>query len=639
MSQAGVNQNAIAQSTPVHWLTRLAPALFVSAMLGLLARLLDWGAGGKLSTPWLDVIGLSYFSLLVGAPLVLYPIAFFRGESLRWRAGLSLLPAWLWWLSEVGLRMERHSLAESVWLASSPVNGLHLNALVLAMVVAELVCRTLAPLLRRRGQGHSRTTSLWIALATLLLASPLLPMLSIIPFLEGYRAAFQAELLPMPQTRPGPAPALDPESIDPASRRPNIIFILSDDHRFDVMSHEGHPFAETPALDRLASEGVRFTRAYVTSSLCSPSRASFLTGTHPHRHGVWNNFTPWSNDNQTFLELMGASGYDTAFIGKWHMPGGLPELRGVDHFVTFTALGGQGVYENCPLVVNGEEEPSRKRYIAEELTDRAIEWIAQHRERPFVLYLSHKSIHAPFTPDVQELGRHAEAAVPLPQGSHPWILQTRAQYVHLNHRSLSDSIRTYVEAVESMDRQIGRVLAQLDETGLTRDTMVVYASDNGHLWGEHGLVDKRWAYEESMRIPFLVRYPALQSAPGMRVERLVQNIDLMPSLLEAAGLPIPSHVQGESFMPLLEDPSADGRDAIYYAYYFEPPYPAPTSEAIRTERFKYIEYDGLPAELFDVAGDPRELQNLAADERFSSVQRRLAKRLRNERRIARLALP
>jgi N-acetylglucosamine-6-sulfatase len=611
-------------------LLRFAPALAVSALLAVLALLLDSGARANASLVWLDVVGRVYFGLLVAAPLVLYPIAFFRGESLRWRVVLSLLPAALWWLTDVALRFHDHTLAEAIWLASSPVNGLHLNALALAMVVAEIACRTIAPRLGRVDQGHTRGTTLKIALVVLFFVTPVLPVLSISPFLEGYRALFQADLLPLPESRPGPALAVAPETIDPSAKRPNVIFILSDDHRHDVMGHAGHPFAETPALDRLAEEGVRFTRAYVTSSLCSPSRASFLTGTWPHRHGVWNNFTPWSNDNQTFLEHLGASGYDTAFIGKWHMPGGLPELRGVDHLVTFTAFGGQGVYRDCPLIVNGVEEPSRKSYIAEELTDRAIAWIERERDAPFALYLSHKNVHAPFAPDTPELGRHAEDDVARPEGTHPWVLVTNTQYVHLNHRSQANSVRSYVEAVESMDRQIARVLTLLDERGLTRDTLVIYASDNGQLWGEHGLMDKRWAYEESIRIPFLVRYPASGHVPGTKVDRLIQNIDLMPSLLDVAGLPTPDHVQGRSWLSLLTRPEAPWRDAIFYSYYFEPPYPAPTTRALRTETHKYIEYETRPPQLFDLEADPGEQTNLALDPQFDTLREVLAARLRVE---------
>jgi N-acetylglucosamine-6-sulfatase len=399
--------------------------------------------------------------------------------------------------------------------------------------------------------------------------------------------------------------------VAPDVRLPNVVFILSDDHRADFAGHAGHPFIETPSLDRLAAEGVRFTRAYVTSSLCSPSRASFLTGTYPHRHGVWNNFTPWSDENRTFFEYLSQAGYATAFIGKWHMPGKLPELRGVDHFVTFTRLGGQGVYEWCPLVVDGREEQSRTRYIATELTDRALAWLEQARERPFALVLSHKSVHADFRPDEPERRRYEQAPLSLPDGAHPWIHLTKAQYTHLTLTPLDAAIRRYAETVASMDREIGRVLDFLAARGLERNTLVIYASDNGYLWGEHGLADKRWAYEESIRIPFLMRYPASGHTAGGAVDRIVANVDVAPTLLALAGSATPAHMQGRSLLPLLADPRAEHRDALLYRYFFEPPYQTPTIRALVTAQHKYVTYDGLPPELFDLAADPNEQTNLA----------------------------
>jgi N-acetylglucosamine-6-sulfatase len=392
-----------------------------------------------------------------------------------------------------------------------------------------------------------------------------------------------------------------------------VVVVLSDDHRFDFAGYAGHPFVSTPALDRLAAEGVRFERAYVTSSLCSPSRASFLTGTTPHRHGVWNNFTPWSDGNRTFFEYLSRAGYATAFVGKWHMPGGLPRLRGVDHFVTFTHLGGQGVYEWCPLVVDGREEPSRTRYIATELTDRALAWLSERTDRPFALFLSHKSVHADFTPDGRDRHRYEPVPVVLPPGTHPWSHLMRAQYTHLAFRPLPTLVRRYAETVTSMDREIGRLLDFLDGEDLARDTVVIYASDNGYLWGEHGLVDKRWAFEESIRIPLLVRHPAGGAAPGSSRRQLVANIDLAPTLLDLAGFETPPHMQGRSLLPVLRDPGAVHRQALLYRYFFEPPYPTPSVRAVVTDRHKLVAVEGSEPALFDLEGDPREAHDRLAD--------------------------
>jgi N-acetylglucosamine-6-sulfatase len=611
-------------------LGRFAPAGAVAVGMGALALLLDHGRALGAGSAALEAIGYSYFALLVAAPLLIYPLAWARGEPAGRRLALSLLPGFLWWLTELGFRLEDHTLPEAAWLVTSPFNALHLVAALWAVALADAGCRLVA---RQRLPGRRRVIA---ALAGLLLA-PLLAVASFPVHLHGYRLLFQRGLLPQPDSLPGPLPDGAPPRDRRVERPPNVIFILSDDHRWDAAGFEGHPFIQTPALDRLAAEGVRFTRAFVTSSLCSPSRASFLTGTTPHRHGVWNNFTPWSDQNRTFLEYLGRAGYRTAFIGKWHMPGRLPDLRGVDHFVTFTHLEGQGAYRDCPLVVDGREEPSRKPYLAEELTDRALAWIDANRNAPFALYLSHKNVHAPFTPDTQEAGAYAGEPVAIPGEAQPWSHMTDAQYVHLNPDPLGASLRRYGEAVTSLDRQIGRVLDALDAWGLAEDTFVLYTSDNGYLWGEHGLVDKRWAYEESMRIPFLVRHPAAGHAAAAGVDRLILNVDVAPTLLDLAGLAKPEWMQGSSLLPLLQDPDVPWRDAVYYAYFFEPPYPTPTLEAVRTDRHKLVVYEGRPPQLFDLASDPGERRDRIDDPALAATRRALEERLETQRRVARAA--
>jgi N-acetylglucosamine-6-sulfatase len=611
-------------------LVRLSPSLLVSALLGALALALDHGRGAGLSQAALDTTGRLYFLMLVGGPLLIYPFALRDGENLRVRLALSLLPGFLWWITEIGVRLRWHTLAESLWLVMSPVNAAHLWLSLLAAGLAHLGYRAVEQL---GGGAPLRVGVRPVSLSLLFLLGPPIAIIGgVHPYLQGYRALFQSDLLPLPGRLPGPLDAAElVYTVGKPAPRPNVIFILSDDHRFDFAGFESHPFVETPSLDRLAREGTRFDRAFVTSSLCSPSRASFLTGTTPHRHGVWNNFTPWSNENRTFLEYLKMVGYRTAFIGKWHMPGGQPDLRGVDRFVTFTNMGGQGVYENCPLVVDGRDEPSRKRYIAEELTDRALEWIEANREAPFALHLSHKSVHADFTPDAPERGRHAERQVALPPGAHPWTHLTNGQYTHLNFTPLDDAIRRYAEAIASMDRQIGRVLDYLDANGLAENTIIIYTSDNGYQWGEHQLVDKRWAYEESIRIPFLMRYPALGHGEGVRVQRMVTNLDVAPTLLALAGIAPPEWMQGRSLLPLLGEANPPWRDAVLYSYYFEPPYPTPTMHAVRTERYKYIAYEGLPPELFDLEADPSEQVNRAGDPAMAAIRTRLESRLANLR--------
>jgi N-acetylglucosamine-6-sulfatase len=588
----------------------LLPSLGIALVLGLLARALDEGAALGLEHETQRRLGYAYFTLLAGTPLLLHPLAFRAGAGFGMRVAASLLPAALWWGTEVALRLASHSLAESIWLSLSPFITALFQLLALEIGVAELVGRTIG---RVRGGGAWLRARDGLALLGLVLVvgNPLVSALWFVPFSLGFHQVFQAGLLPEPNERPGPLPA---GAIAPATQPlPNLVVIYSDDHRYDLTGYAGHPFVETPSLDRLAAEGVVFENAFVTSSLCSPSRASLLTGMDVRRHGVVNNFTPWSDENRTFFEYLAQRGYRNAFVGKWHMPGHLPELRGVELFVTFTDLGGQGSYENGPLVVNGAPEPSRKRYMAEELTDRALDFIEDVGDAPFALLISHKNVHAPFTPDLPEQGRYAEAPVSLPEGAHPWSHWTNAQYVHLTPPPLDDALRRYAEAVTSMDRQIGRVLDALEARGLADRTLVLYTSDNGYLWGEHGLTDKRWAYEESIRVPFVLRPPKGAGTARERIPRLVLSLDIAPTLLDAAGIPTPAGMQGRSVLPLLADEAAPWRNAFAYSYWFEPPYPTPTQRALRSERWKYIEYEDRPPALYDLASDPQERRNLASE--------------------------
>jgi len=398
-----------------------------------------------------------------------------------------------------------------------------------------------------------------------------------------------------------------------AQTHPNIVFILSDDHRWDAMSHMGHPVVQTPNLDRLARQGIFFSNAFVTTSLCSPSRASFLTGQYAHTHGVVTNHTPWDNRNVTFIELLKKAGYATAFIGKWHMPGdGLPRLRGLDRFVSFTAEGGQGIYYNCPLIIDGVAADRPGKYITEDLTDLAIEFIEQKRDAPFCLYLSHKAVHFGFRPPPHLKGLYKDADLKLPPESDTWITFTNNHPFVGALFPMNALYRGYCETVVSLDEQIGRLLRKLEELDLIDDTIVVYAGDNGHFWGEHGLYDKRLAYEESIRIPFIVRYPKLVRDPGRRAEQMVLNIDLAPTLLDLAGVPLPNYFQGQSVKPILASAHSPGREAWLYEHFPVFPIPIPGISAVRTRRYKYIEYQNnlRPTELFDLRLDPKEKTNI-----------------------------
>ena len=255
---------------------------------------------------------------------------------------------------------------------------------------------------------------------------------------------------------------------------------------------------------------------------------------------------------------------------------------------------------------------SRTRYIATELTDYAIEWIEQ-QSGPFVLYLSHKSVHASFQPDEPDVDRYAGEDPHVPEGAHLWSAHTRNQYVHLTRTPLDTSIRRYGEAIHSMDREIGRLLERLSELGLKENTLVIYTSDNGYQWGEHDLTDKRWAYEESIRIPFIMRLPGNELHRGQRNSNIIANTDVAATFLDAAGIEFPDYMEGQSLLQLLDDPDTDWRDHFFYSYFYEPPYPTPTSFALVTDRYKLIETTWKGMELYDLQSDPREQRNLAND--------------------------
>ncbi len=416
------------------------------------------------------------------------------------------------------------------------------------------------------------------------------------------------------------------------STQPNIIFILTDDHRWDCMGVMGHPFLETPNMDRIANEGILFENAFVTTSLCSPSRASFITGQYASVHGVQNNFSRWDEDqNRTFMQYLKGAGYDTAFIGKWHMPGGgLPHLPGVDQFVSFTRKDGQGDYYDCPIYVNHQLTPNRTPYITEELTDYALDFVKTDRQNPFCLYLSHKAVHHDWKPPTHLKGRYSKAPLDhLAPESDKYNTWTHLNWFEGTMGNMHNVYRRYCECLVSVDEQIGRLLAALEEKNLLDNTVIVYAGDNGYMWGEHRLYAKHYPYEESIRIPYIVRAPEhLLSAPGRRADQMILNIDLAPTLLDIAGVPIPSSMQGQSFLPVMRSPDASGRKAWVYELFRDFPFGGrvPPHKALRTNRYKYIDWEQCRRpEVYDLQTDPREMNNL-----FDTAETRLTTGLKAE---------
>ena len=431
--------------------------------------------------------------------------------------------------------------------------------------------------------------------------------------------------------QPIPLP-VDPDNI--AADRPNMVVILSDDHRWDHMSFhpDAPPFLKTPALDRLAAAGAVGANAFVTTALCSPSRGTVLSGQYASRHGVVNNLSAWNPDTETFFEPLQRAGYRTALIGKWHMPGALPDLRGLDLFVTFTADEGQGQYEDCPLLVNGEMMTRPGTYLTTDLTDLAIEWIdSQPPGQPWCLYLAHKAVHHPFTPPADLAGAYADVPVNnLPPESFAFLSMMDRNIWEGTQGRLDVLYRRYCETLLGLDREIGRLTDHLDATGVRDNTYVVYSSDNGYSWGEHVLTGKRWPYEENTRVPLIITGPNVPA--GEQIDDLILNADIAPTITEwGVAQPLPK-AQGRSLAGLLQARSASSSEALpwrsdfLYEYFPDYPYQVPGLQAVRDESWLYAEFDrGLRPQLFNVVADPRTQRDLIDDEPVEAA--RLAGRL------------
>jgi len=396
------------------------------------------------------------------------------------------------------------------------------------------------------------------------------------------------------------------------TERPNILFILGDNHNAGTMGCAGHPFIKTPGMDRLAREGVLFDYTFNTTSLCSPSRASILTGAYAHRHGVKNNHTPWTGRMITFLEILSRNGYDTAFIGKWHMPGkGLPPMPFLDLYVSYTYREGQGSYFNCPMIVNGREVPSRKPYITEEVTDYAVEFMRANlrkpraQRKPFCIYLSHRPGHPPYQAPQGIAGMYDRADVRkvLPGSVDLWWYgKTKGNvFQGVMMGSYYNKYRKYCETLTAMDWDIVRLLDQMDEMGLRDNTLVIYLGDNGMQWGTHDCHGIREPYEDSARLPLIVRAPWLIPDPGSRRRQMALNIDMAPTLLDMAGVAIPGHMDGASLIPVLKNPKIRGREAFLLEFWRYFPENTPSYTGVRTNRYKYIEFErGRNPWLFDL---------------------------------------
>lgn len=421
---------------------------------------------------------------------------------------------------------------------------------------------------------------------------------------------------------------LHPPAAMAADERPNFIFIITDDQRWDAMGvvqrEQGErarfPWFQTPNMDRIAEQGVRFRNAFVTMSLCSPSRAAFLTGTYNHVNGVINNSTPFPESNVTYASLMRDAGYDTGFFGKFHHGTQKGPRPGFDYNATFI---GQGVYHDCPFEVNGVMTPS-KGWVEDIIIDHAIKYLRMERKKPFSMFIGFKTPHEPTQPPFRAEKRFKdETARVVPNLTTPPVFRLSpkdAARKKLAEAAIRDGGGVKVKlnwfrCLSAVDEGLGKLLGVLDELKLSENTVLVFTSDNGYYLGEHCLGDKRSAYEESLRIPMLVRYPK-RFPKGVVRDEMVLNTDIAPTFLELAGIPVPSHMQGRSMVPLLTGGNTEWRQSFLAEYFVEREYPnTPTLLAVRTPNAKLVKYPGHDewTELFDLAEDPYETRNLARD--------------------------
>ena len=432
--------------------------------------------------------------------------------------------------------------------------------------------------------------------------------------------------------------------------RPNVVVVFTDDQRWDCLGVAPEPLLsmKTPHLDRLAKEGALFENMFVTTSLCSPSRASFLSGLYAHSHGVMNNFTDYPEDLASYPRRLQEAGYNTAYIGKWHMGEQDDQKRpGFDYWITHK---GQGKYYDTTFNIDGTPQVV-KGYYTTRVTEMAADWLKGKRQKgkPFMLILGHKAPHGPFVPE--EKYKHIYDDVPVPYPATGFHLETKPQWVterldtwhgiygplygfreNFPDRSpegvdiFGTFVRSYAGTINSVDDSVGEIYKTLEEIGELDNTLFIFTSDNSFLLGEHGMIDKRTMHEESIRVPLIVRYPKLIEK-GTVVKEQVLNIDMAPSIVDICNVRPLGDIHGKSWKQLLAGKTKGWRKAWLYEYNYEKQFPyTPNVRGVRTDEWKYVHYphgDGKPdrhlAELYNLKEDPKEKINLIKDPRYISV--------------------
>ncbi len=440
----------------------------------------------------------------------------------------------------------------------------------------------------------------------------------------------------------------------PPAARPNIVFIMADDHAAHALSCYGSRINQTPQLDRLAKGGMRFNKCLVTNSICTPSRAAILTGKYAHLNGV-PVFNRFDGRQPTVAKLLQAAGYYTGMVGKWHL---FSEPTGFDYW---NILPGQGVYHNPVLIEQGKTN-KHQGYATDLITDFSLKFLDQRpQDKPFFLMCHHKAPHRPWQPDEKHAQQFENVEIPEPEtfnDDYATRSPAAAEATMRIDRDLQPTdykltppaglsalelkrwkyqryMRDYLACIASVDDNVGRLLDYLETHGLAENTIVIYTSDQGFFLGDHNWFDKRFMYEESLRMPFLIRWPG-QIKPGTVNEGMILNVDFAPTFLACAGEPTPADMQGRSFLPLLRgEKPKDWRTAMYYRYYHYPQdHQVQPHYGIRTERYKLIFFNKIQAwELFDLQQDPHELKNVYGEASYARTVKQLTaqlKRLKSE---------
>jgi arylsulfatase A-like enzyme len=482
-----------------------------------------------------------------------------------------------------------------------------------------------------------------------------------------------------------------PKNEEETPKQPNILFIFTDDHAFQAISAYQSRLADlapTPNIDRIAAKGILFNKAYVTNSICAPSRASVLTGTHSHVNGHRTNADTFDGSQITFPKLLRENGYNTALIGKWHLKS-VP--TGFDHW---EILPGQGHYYN-PDIISATDTTIAEGYVTDIITDKSLKWLSENQDsgKPFLLMLQHKAPHRKWEKGPEHLDLYEELTFPEPDNLFDdyatrgtaaktqdmsinktmdlasdlkiWTDENKKGPVfNRTYGRMNDSQRAnwdatydpiiadfqakdlkgddlirwkyqrymkdYLATIRSVDDNVGRVLDYLEEIGLSENTLVVYTSDQGFYLGEHGWFDKRFMYEESFRTPLLMQWPG-KIPEGITSDKLVSNLDFAQTFLDLADIPAPYRMQGRSLVPLMMgNTPEDWRDYLYYHYYeFPAVHSVRKHEGVTSERYKLMHFYELNEwELYDLEADPTEMNNIYNDSSYDSIKTAMTDRLK-----------